>query len=433
MNTVRTYIHENRIRLFAALVLCILLVTLGLPDPVAAGAMLTAGMMLDTTPADEILKKALAEHGANVKEGIERLENSIKDLKDRQLDLEQKAGHKPGNDMGSDNPIGEVARLIHQSDGLQSFTKGNSPKAQIAIPAALFKTAISASANSTTGTVNALYAADRRPDIVTSPRRRMTMRDLFTQVPTASGMVEVCKENVFTNNAGPQYDNSSPTPGQEGAVKNESGITFQLSQVSVTTIAHWVPASRQILSDSPMLERYIRDSLLYGLKIEEEEELITGDGTVGKLNGLVNQSTAYTGGTTNQTILDTLAKALVQLMLADYEPSGYVLNPAEWLTIITAKDSQGRYLLGNPADMPEPRLWGLPVVASNSMSAGKFLCMDAPRAGFIADREDAIVRISESHQDFFIRNMVAMLCEERLAFVCERPSAIIYGDTSFAG
>jgi len=84
-----------------------------------------------------------------------------------------------------------------------------------------------------------------------------------------------------------------------------------------------------------------------------------------------------------------------------------------------AKNTQGEYLLGNPANMAEPRLWGLPVVVTNTMPSGHFLVLDAARTGHIADREDAVVRIAEQHADFFVRNMVVVLVEERLAIVIQ--------------
>jgi HK97 family phage major capsid protein len=83
--------------------------------------------------------------------------------------------------------------------------------------------------------------------------------------------------------------------------------------------------------------------------------------------------------------------------------------------------------------MAEPRLWGLPVVATNSIPVGKFLVLDAQRVGYIADREDAIVRVAEQHADFFVRNMVVILVEERLAIVIQLSAAMVFGTLSYMG
>lgn len=98
-----------------------------------------------------------------------------------------------------------------------------------------------------------------------------------------------------------------------------------------------------------------------------------------------------------------------------------------------AKNAQDEHLLGNPANMAEPRLWGLPVVVTNTMPPANFLVLDAARAGYIADREDAVVCIAEQHADFVVRNMVVILVEERLAIVVPRGAAMVYGSLSYAG
>ena len=58
---------------------------------------------------------------------------------------------------------------------------------------------------------------------------------------------------------------------------------------AVITIAHWIPASRQVLDDAPMLQSYINVRMTYGLKLEEEDELLNGDGsqTSGQINQLI--------------------------------------------------------------------------------------------------------------------------------------------------
>ena len=104
-----------------------------------------------------------------------------------------------------------------------------------------------------------------------------------------------------------------------------------------------------------------------------------------------------------------------------------MLHPTEWLALTLLKDSQGRYLIGDPQAGTPPQLWGLPVIPTASMPLGRFMVLDSQRAGYVADREDANVRISENVDDHFVRNMIAILAEERVALVAENPAAIVYG------
>ena len=134
-----------------------------------------------------------------------------------------------------------------------------------------------------------------------------------------------------------------------------------------------------------------------------------------------------------KTALDTLLKALLQVSLSNYEASGFVLNPADWFGAMLLKDTTGRYLFSDPQSMVAPRVWAKPVVASQTMPAGKFLAGAFNLGAQIWDREDATIRISENVDDHFIRNMVAILAEERLAFTVYRTTAFVYGNTSHAG
>lgn len=400
------------------------------PDPaVAAG-----GLLLANGPAGFDLKaieaglKGIAEKFGESQKAVAE---QMAEFKDRLLAVEQDRARKPGGQPAADGS-GEIIDLIMKSENLAAFGRKSIPTASIQIPHRMFKAAIMNPTVTTTGNINILAPADRPRGIVMPPMRRFVLRDILPSVPVASGTVEFAKESAYTNNAQIQGVGSSPAE-TEGQIKGESGITFTLGTVTVPTIAHWIPASRQVLSDAPALQRYIDTRLLYGLKLEEEDEFLNGDGSSGHVNGLVSQATAFAHGVTNQTAIDTLGKAMLQLMASEYMPTGIILNPADWTGILQIKDQDDNYIMGSPASMAEPRLWGLPVATTNAMTAGKFLVLDGTRVGYIADREDAEIRISESHENFFVRNLVAILAEERSTVVVEQAGAMIYGNVSHAG
>ena len=41
------------------------------------------------------------------------------------------------------------------------------------------------------------------------------------------------------------------------------------------------------------------------------------------------------------------------------------------------------------------------------------------------DREQTTIRVAEQHDDFFVKNMVAILAEERIALTIFRPEAFV--------
>lgn len=301
-----------------------------------------------------------------------------------------------------------------ESDICKSLMSGQTKQARMSV-----KTIINA-----TGQNQPLVPSQRLPGIIAEPNRILRIRDLLRVGRTNSNLIEYTKENVFTNNAAPQYG-ASPVE-TEGQKKPESMITFTLANTPVITIAHFIKASKQVLSDSPQLQSYIDGRLTYGLKLEEEDEILNGDGTASQLNGLLNQATAYNRGATADTAIDTIRKAITQGQLSNYMMTGIILNPAQWEEIELTKDSQNRYIFASPQSLAGPTLWGLPVVASNTMPNGQFLVGAYDMAAELWDREEASVQVGFENDDF-TRNLVTILAEERLALTVYREAALIKG------
>ncbi|CUW44445.1 hypothetical protein B3286c1_1777 [Brucella vulpis] len=111
---------------------------------------------------------------------------------------------------------------------------------------------------------------------------------------------------------------------------------------------------------------------------------------------------------------------------------GHVLSPIDWTSIELLKDTQGRYIIGNPQGTIAPTLWGLPVVTTQAMAAGKFLTGAFKLGAQIFDRWQARVEVATENEDDFIKNLVTILAEERLALAVYRPEAFIYGDVNEA-
>jgi HK97 family phage major capsid protein len=263
-----------------------------------------------------------------------------------------------------------------------------------------------------------------RDGLTPMPQRRLYVRNLLPTVNVNSGSVEYPRQTTRTNNA---------ATVAEGALKPESALGFDLQTTSIRTIAHWIPASRQVLDDAPQLRGIVDSELIYGLKLKEDAQLLNGDGTGQNLLGLIPQATAYAAPITlsSPTILDQIGLALLQVTLADYEPDGIVMHPSDWMRIRLLKDSDGKYLFGEPGAVVPPVLFGLPVVATTSMTVDKFLIGAFSVAATLYDRWEARVEVSTEHDDFFVRNLVAILAEERIGLAVKRAGAMVYGDFGY--
>ncbi|MEH4800595.1 phage major capsid protein [Atlantibacter hermannii] len=261
------------------------------------------------------------------------------------------------------------------------------------------------------------------PGIIMPGLRRLTIRDLLAQGRISSNALEYVREEVFTNNA---------DVVAEKALKPESDITFSKQTANVKTIAHWVQASRQVMDDSPMLQSYVNNRLMYGLALKEEGQLLNGDGTGDNIEGLNKVATAYDTSlnATGDTRADIIAHAIYQVTESEFSASGIVLNPRDWHNIALLKDNEGRYIFGGPQAFTSNIMWGLPVVPTKAQAAGTFTVGGFDMASQVWDRMNATVEVSRDDRDNFVKNMLTILCEERLALAHYRPAAIIKGTFS---
>ncbi|MFT8944301.1 MAG: phage major capsid protein [Acetobacter pasteurianus] len=361
--------------------------------------------------------KNLGKVTDETKASADKALTALTDISARVTDLEQKASRRGG---GNQQPEAKsVGQYVIDSEEVKSILQENGAwtgRARIEL-----KNITSAVAG-TSGT--GLVVADRVPGIVAPPQRKLVVRDLLMPGNTSSNAIDYVKETGFTNNAAEVAENP-------GVAKPKSDITFDLENLPVRTIAHFVLASVQVLADAPMLSSYINGRLIYGLKLREDNQLLNGDGTGVNLKGLMTQATGYAQPSgvkvENATMIDTLRLAMLQATLAEYPATGHVLNPTDWASIELTKDAQSRYVFANPVGLASPTLWGLPVAESLSMAAGNFLTGALQYAAQVFDREEAAVAISTEDSDNFQKNMVTIRAEERLALAVYRPEALIKG------
>lgn len=352
---------------------------------------------------------------ADLKEAQVEQKNLIVDLQQKLTTLEKEA--KAPKLPGRQKSVGE---LFIESPELKDFIGANgiaSTPIRGSSRPMMLKTITSLPGSAGPG-----IFPEYLPTPVIPPSQPLTIRDLCQQGTTDKPSIIWLQENVFTNNAG--YQSS------EGALKPQSDITYTQQTINVATLAHWFKASKQVLADFPLLRTLIDGRGMFGLKLVEEREILFGDGNTNHLHGLVPQATPYNVGLTKgtDTMLDVLRHAMLQVTLAFYPSTGIAISPKDWHDIELLKDGFHRYLFSNPAGSIPAMVWGLPVAQCFSFGAGEFLVGAFKLAATILDREEANVLVSTEDQDNFVRNLVTVLFEERLALAVSRPKAIISGD-----
>jgi len=266
---------------------------------------------------------------------------------------------------------------------------------------------------------SALVTPHYLPGIMPLPTKRLVVADLMASGTTDSNAVHYMREKTFA---------SAANSVAEGAAKPESTLTFEAVVEPVRKIAHWLPVTEEMLEDVAQISSYIDARLRLGVEIEEEDQLLNGTTTPPDVVGILNRTglaADVVTGVAPDNAIDAIFRQIMAIFsTSNLQPDGIVLNPADWAQIVMTKTTQGAYLAVSPfGPVQTPVLWGLPVVVTPSMVLNTALVGAYKTASQVFRRGGIRVEASNSHQDFFIKNLVAIRAEERLALAVYRPGA----------
>jgi HK97 family phage major capsid protein len=267
--------------------------------------------------------------------------------------------------------------------------------------------------------------------------RRLYVRDLCTniQIP-GKDTFDYVTVTTKTNAAAPVLEaTTSATPGLNNVavgaytaahgVKPEANLVFAVVTSIVETIAHIIPVTRRAAADGGQVMQLINEFMLYGLREEEEDQILNGNGTTPNLRGILQTVGINTVGSAG-TDLDAIVDGIAAIRADNREPNAMVIHPNDWFStgFLLAKDTAGNYLVGDPrASLDQLNsLWGLRVVVTPAMTENTVLVGDF-RQAVVADSMQGTIYMTDSHNDHFARNILDILAEERLGFGVLDPEA----------
>jgi HK97 family phage major capsid protein len=272
------------------------------------------------------------------------------------------------------------------------------------------------------------FGTPQREGIVERAKRSMRVRDLFDVQQTNTNMIEYFRVSGFTNNAATVSERSGSP--ENFTAKPNSTMSVVGVQAPVRTIAHYEVAHRNVLDDEPTLRGVIDSELLYGLRLVEDDQILNGDGLGSNLTGILAtsgiQSHAWSAGSLDDTRIDAIRRGITKSLLAYYEPTGMIIHPNDLEDIELTKDGNLNYLMVMSVSVgAEARLWRLPIVETPAIAEGSVLLGSFGIGATLYDRMEGTIRVSEQHSDFFVRNAVAVLAEERIALAVKRPESFV--------
>lgn len=360
----------------------------------------------------EAVSKGLEDVKAALDEKIERKFNKLA----QEMEIAPDSAVR-GN---SRNPFAKIAA----SDGFKSLASGQTKTAFFPLDGDLRTLTKSTVVGDGAGSSEEGYNVQpqRDPRLANDPRRPLSLLDYLPSMRVTS--------NSFEYNRLVGYSSAAAYQATQGDLKAEGSLPTDLITASIATIAHHIPASRQVLADAPALQQQISSLLAYGVRAKLESEVIVGAGGTGEISGLTDSGnfTAYTGAASGDTLADAVAKAEATMLAAGWRPGLVVVHPDTWSEARRERADAGAgvYVAGSWRDPAPPSVWGIPLITNPAVTAGSMLILD-PSQVMVLDRQQASVEVGTIN-DQFARNCVTLLGELRAGLAVFSPGAVMFGD-----
>ena len=207
----------------------------------------------------------------------------------------------------------------------------------------------------------------------------------------------------------------------EGTTKPAVFVDFTKRSTSIEKIAAFLPISDEMVEDEPQISSYINARLTVFVRQAEEAYLMN------KLlgSGIASADASDLLGGNN--VFDAIAAGILTCQTgAGMDPDCVVIHPVDFWKLATSKDAtNGQYFSGGPYAAPSRNPWGIRTVVTREAMLG-FPLVGAFRDAATLWRKGGLsVEASNSHNDYFRKNLTAIRAEERLGLTVLRPAAFV--------
>ena len=352
---------------------------------------------------------------------VSELENTIKSLQKEVQALQQT---KAQSVITTDNKMDYGSRFINSNEfkAFKSALRDRNASVRLELSAAPETTQASNSATRTS------LAQPYEAGIVTDPRQVLAIEPLFGKINIDVNAYQYIKYGFTTT-----LTATGPAVVSEGSAKPESNYSGIIKTGTIKTLAHWTKMTEQMIADNGNIVAFINDDMQYQLNKVIDAQIVNGSGS-GQLEGL-SASGNYTdyitgaGIDTGDTVIDLILKVKTKMEAANIRNISLLLNPVDWCKVLCSKNVNKDYLIPGIVDIPQQRIWGVPVILSGSVTSGKFHMGNFYEGGKIFERQGVTVEMARSGDDFE-KNLMTLRVERRMDFAVVQPKALAYGDFS---
>lgn len=337
---------------------------------------------------------------------IEQLQEQIKAAEKAQALLAQ-IGKKEGEE--EDGAKAEQARTLGENF-VNAVKKSGARTKRFQIVAPDFK---AASDVQTRPSGIEEYATTLDRNVVTAPRTALVIRDLFGAETISGNALTFLVEGAMEG---------TPAVTEEGVKKAQ--VHFEDPTpvtVSLKKITEFIKESDEYIEDYPFLASAINGRLLYALGLKEQNELVAD--LLGT-SGIQTDSTNWSATTEADELADVIFGALMDVQdQAGYAADAIVMAPSVWQLLRLGKDGNGQYYGGGYfADGQGKQLWGVPVVVTTAVTASQIVVGAFKTCGSVVHKGGVSVEATNSNEDDFVKNLMTIRAEERLALAVRRPA-----------
>lgn len=259
--------------------------------------------------------------------------------------------------------------------------------------------------------------------VYATPLRRLTISNLLGQGNMSNTSLTYWVQGTVEG---------APAAVAENGLKpsvhfNFAPVTEALSKIAVIT-----KVSTEAMEDTDYLVSVINTQLVGRLQVTEEDQILNGSGSAPNLRGLLNrtgvQTYATTATYTPEKGFEAIFHAMTLVSTGDAQETadGIVINPADYEKLRLSKDNDGAYRGGGPfSGGGNPPLWGVNTVVTPAIAAGTVLVGAFGTAAQLFRKGGIQVDSTNSNEDDFKYNRVALRAEERVLLAVYRPSAFV--------
>ena len=351
---------------------------------------------------------------ANDQEAIAEGEKLHGEIETKKAELEQ-ADKKAnllnliGTEEREDSTMSETIKARNLGENFIEYLKANPVGQKFSAIAPVFEKAATDTQTSPAAAVDFATTFDK--NVVTLARTPLVVRDLFgsenisgsTLVYLVEGAIQGAPAVTAEGAEKPQVHFADPTP-----------VT-----VSLAKIACHIKESDEYINDYPFLASAINGRLTYHLGLVEQNKLVTD---LLATSGIQTGTYASTGTATD--IADAILQASMDVQAQSGFPAdGVLINPADWYILRAGKDGEDRYYGGGYfGEQSIPNIWGIPVCVSSAVASGTIIVGAFKTCGSVVQNGGIRVEATNSNEDDFVKNLMTIRAEERMALAVRRPA-----------